>query len=399
MNKQSAFGLAVVLMVVGSGSLQGASGQGGEIRPGENLVVQGLPAIPASLADEVRRYTESRSASLADWHPTERAMLISTRFANTAQIHRVKQPGGARTQTHVLRRADRRGHVRAQDRAVFPVPQRRGRQRVRPDLPLRRGGRADHAAHRRRPLAERRHRVEHPRRPDRLRLDPPQRGRPRHLRHGPARPEDRPARPGGQRGRLVRPRLVARRPAVADRRVPLRQREPPVAAGPPERPEVPAHRARPGKRVLSQRPVQQGRGRPVPDHGQGQRVSATGLHGPRDEADRPCSWIRSHGTSRAWTCRPTVGESPSARTRRASRGCTCSMSPAASCNAIDAVPAGIGRRAQVASERAGPGLHHLARPDRRRMSIRSIPRRASCPAGRKASWAGWSRRNCQSRSS
>jgi dipeptidyl aminopeptidase/acylaminoacyl peptidase len=85
-------------MVVGSGSLQGASGQGGEIRPKENLVAQGLPAIPASLAGEVRRYTESRSASLADWHPIERAMLISTRFANTAQIHRVKQPGGARTQ-------------------------------------------------------------------------------------------------------------------------------------------------------------------------------------------------------------------------------------------------------------------------------------------------------------
>lgn len=34
--------------------------------------MQGLPPIPASLADEVRRYTESRSASWADWHPTER---------------------------------------------------------------------------------------------------------------------------------------------------------------------------------------------------------------------------------------------------------------------------------------------------------------------------------------
>ena len=98
MNKRSACCLAVLLMGVGSGSSQAASGQGGEIRPGENLVVQGLPPIPASLAGEVRRYTESRSASLADWHPTERAMLIATRFANTAQIHRVKQPGGARTQ-------------------------------------------------------------------------------------------------------------------------------------------------------------------------------------------------------------------------------------------------------------------------------------------------------------
>jgi len=97
MDKRSAFRWAVLLGVV-SGASWNASGQVGEIRPGENLVVQGLPPIPVSLAGEVRRYTESRSASFADWHPTERSILISTRFANTAQIHRVKQPGGARTQ-------------------------------------------------------------------------------------------------------------------------------------------------------------------------------------------------------------------------------------------------------------------------------------------------------------
>ncbi len=89
--------LWVVLMVVSSVS-RSASGRSDEIRPGENLVVQGLPSIPVALADEVRRYTESRSASFADWHPTERSILISTRFANTTQIHRVRQPGGARTQ-------------------------------------------------------------------------------------------------------------------------------------------------------------------------------------------------------------------------------------------------------------------------------------------------------------
>ncbi|MBA3467314.1 MAG: hypothetical protein H0T21_07865, partial [Gemmatimonadaceae bacterium] len=32
------------------------------VRPAENLVVDGVPAIPATLRDEVRRYTESRSA-------------------------------------------------------------------------------------------------------------------------------------------------------------------------------------------------------------------------------------------------------------------------------------------------------------------------------------------------
>jgi dipeptidyl aminopeptidase/acylaminoacyl peptidase len=68
------------------------------IAPTDNLVVEGVPAIPATLAAEVRRYTESRSAGLADWHPTRREILISTRFGNTNQIHHVKMPGGDRRQ-------------------------------------------------------------------------------------------------------------------------------------------------------------------------------------------------------------------------------------------------------------------------------------------------------------
>ena len=68
------------------------------IPPGDNLVIDGVPPLPASIVEEVRRYTESRPARLADWHPIERGMLVSTRFGNTLQIHRVKMPGGARTQ-------------------------------------------------------------------------------------------------------------------------------------------------------------------------------------------------------------------------------------------------------------------------------------------------------------
>lgn len=64
----------------------------------ENLVTDGIPAIPAEIAESVRRYTESRSASFVDWHPVNREMLISTRFGNTPQLHLVKIPGGARRQ-------------------------------------------------------------------------------------------------------------------------------------------------------------------------------------------------------------------------------------------------------------------------------------------------------------
>ncbi len=64
----------------------------------DNLVIDGVPGIPAALPADVRRYTEARSASLSDWHPLRREMLIATRFGNTAQVHVVRMPLGARTQ-------------------------------------------------------------------------------------------------------------------------------------------------------------------------------------------------------------------------------------------------------------------------------------------------------------
>jgi Dipeptidyl aminopeptidases/acylaminoacyl-peptidases len=72
--------------------------QSNEIVPGDNLVIEGVPKIPAALAEEVSRYTDFRYAGLSSWHPAKREMLIGTRFADTQQIHLVKFPGGARTQ-------------------------------------------------------------------------------------------------------------------------------------------------------------------------------------------------------------------------------------------------------------------------------------------------------------
>jgi dipeptidyl aminopeptidase/acylaminoacyl peptidase len=74
------------------------AGQAGEVVPNENLVVEGIPKIPAALADAVRPYTEARSASFAGWSPAGREMLVLTRFADTPQVHLVKMPGGARRQ-------------------------------------------------------------------------------------------------------------------------------------------------------------------------------------------------------------------------------------------------------------------------------------------------------------
>lgn len=79
------------------GQDSGASKRGA-LRPTENLKVEGIPDIPLDLVDSVRLYTEARGASALDWHPTDRSMLVSTRFGNSNQVHRVAMPGGARYQ-------------------------------------------------------------------------------------------------------------------------------------------------------------------------------------------------------------------------------------------------------------------------------------------------------------
>jgi dipeptidyl aminopeptidase/acylaminoacyl peptidase len=75
-----------------------AVAQSDQILPNENLVVEGVPPIPASLATSVERYSNYRGASIASWHSERREMLISTRFADVPEIHLVKMPGGDRSQ-------------------------------------------------------------------------------------------------------------------------------------------------------------------------------------------------------------------------------------------------------------------------------------------------------------
>jgi dipeptidyl aminopeptidase/acylaminoacyl peptidase len=69
-----------------------------EIVPGENLVTEGIPPIPSTLAESAQRYSEFRGAGFLSWHPAKLEMLITTRFADVPQVHWVKTPRGARTQ-------------------------------------------------------------------------------------------------------------------------------------------------------------------------------------------------------------------------------------------------------------------------------------------------------------
>jgi dipeptidyl aminopeptidase/acylaminoacyl peptidase len=75
-----------------------ANAQDGAIALAENLVVAGVPAIPSSLVETAGRYGSFRNATLTDWNPARREMLIATRFGDTQQLHLLEAPGGERQQ-------------------------------------------------------------------------------------------------------------------------------------------------------------------------------------------------------------------------------------------------------------------------------------------------------------
>jgi protease II len=68
------------------------------IVPNENLITENIAEIPTELASQVKKYSESRGATLAEIHPTKNEILINTRFGSTSQLHMLSQPMGARKQ-------------------------------------------------------------------------------------------------------------------------------------------------------------------------------------------------------------------------------------------------------------------------------------------------------------
>src|SRR5947209_20255233 len=85
--KRTSLFFAVLLL-----SAAAAHAQDGVIAPRDNLVVEGVPAIPASLAEAAGRYADYRTAGVSDWHPSRREMLISTAIGDTNQPHLFKMP-------------------------------------------------------------------------------------------------------------------------------------------------------------------------------------------------------------------------------------------------------------------------------------------------------------------
>jgi dipeptidyl aminopeptidase/acylaminoacyl peptidase len=62
------------------------------------LIADGIPPVPEDLVATTRPYMEFRTATFMGWSPSDRSMLIATRFGNTAQLHKVAGPMTARSQ-------------------------------------------------------------------------------------------------------------------------------------------------------------------------------------------------------------------------------------------------------------------------------------------------------------
>ncbi len=62
-----------------------------------NRVSENLPAIPTELLDRLNQYQNTRGAAFQGWLDNG-SILISTRFGDTAQIHRISKPMGMREQ-------------------------------------------------------------------------------------------------------------------------------------------------------------------------------------------------------------------------------------------------------------------------------------------------------------
>jgi dipeptidyl aminopeptidase/acylaminoacyl peptidase len=66
--------------------------------PPAGVRLEGTPRIPDALRDRLQQYLNTRSASLTDIADDGRGVLVTTRFGDSAQLHAVAMPGGARRQ-------------------------------------------------------------------------------------------------------------------------------------------------------------------------------------------------------------------------------------------------------------------------------------------------------------
>ena len=178
-------------------SLLSAPAFGQDVPVPESIRAEGVPAVASSLQAKLSRYQNIRAAGFQGWDDTHgRAMYVTTRFADTPQVHHIAGAGGLAAAAHLPRRARAGRHGPAPARPV-PLFDRRGGGRELSALPpgsSRRRGAADH----RRQEPEHFARWSHVGRAPGLEQQRPQRPR-----HGPLRRRARrPALPAAAQGGL-----------------------------------------------------------------------------------------------------------------------------------------------------------------------------------------------------
>ena len=88
----------ILASILATAALASAPAQAGPERVERgNLVLENMPEIPAEIFDRLEQYQNTRGAGLTSWLH-DGGILIATRFGETSQVHRVRQPMGARTQ-------------------------------------------------------------------------------------------------------------------------------------------------------------------------------------------------------------------------------------------------------------------------------------------------------------
>lgn len=88
---------AFVILPVSLVSAQSGTAPAAAPKPAA-LTADGIPPVPLELAQRTRPYMEFRSAGFSGWNARDRSMLITTRFGDTNQLHRVAAPMGDRQQ-------------------------------------------------------------------------------------------------------------------------------------------------------------------------------------------------------------------------------------------------------------------------------------------------------------
>lgn len=70
-----------------------------------------MPVVPEELFERLNQYTNIRSADMQGWSPDGNGILVSTRFGNSSQLHRVYTPGGRREQVTFFEEPVRGGFI------------------------------------------------------------------------------------------------------------------------------------------------------------------------------------------------------------------------------------------------------------------------------------------------